>query len=314
MKCMRCGREAVYLRPYSGEAYCRRHFVSSIESKVVRTIRRYRMLKRDDRIAVAVSGGKDSLTLLRILAKIERRFPEAKLYSLTVDEGIKGYREEALKLAARESESLGVPHRTVSFEELYGLTLDEAVSKAREKKLNLTACSICGVLRRKALNIAAKRIGATKLATAHNLDDEAQTLLVNILHGDLFRLVRTKPVTDRREGFIQRIKPLRMIPEREVALYAYFEGVDFQMEPCPYRGESLRSEAREFLNRLEEAHPGIKFTVVALWDSLRLKLEPTLTHLQLRRCKICGEPSRRELCSACQILSKLEALQPKTFK
>ncbi|MCS7113708.1 MAG: TIGR00269 family protein [Nitrososphaerota archaeon] len=305
MKCIRCDREAVYFRVYSGEAYCARHFASSIEDKVRATIRRYRMLDIDDRIAVGVSGGKDSLTLLRILVKIERSFPKAKLYAVTIDEGIEGYRRESIELASREASKLGVEHIVVSFRELYGLTLDLMVEEARRRNLKLTPCSICGVLRRKALNYTAVRIGANKLATAHNLDDEAQTFVVNILHGDLFRLIRTKPVTDRREGFVQRIKPLREIPEKEIALYAYLESIEFQSEPCPYRGLSLRNDVRVFLNTLEEKHPGIKFTVVRIWDNIRSTIEKDLPQVELRTCRVCGDPSISDVCSGCSILAAL---------
>ncbi|MEM2739315.1 MAG: TIGR00269 family protein [Candidatus Bathyarchaeia archaeon] len=305
MKCIRCDRNAVYLRVYSGEAYCAKHFVSSIEDKVRATIRRYRMLKVDDRIAVGVSGGKDSLTLLRILAKIERSFPKAKLYAITIDEGIEGYRGESIELASREAFRLGVEHIVVSFKELYGSTLDDMVEEAKKKDLKLTPCSICGVLRRKALNYTAVRMDADKLATAHNLDDEAQTFIVNILHGDLFRLIRTKPVTDYREGFIQRIKPLREIPEREIALYAYLEGIGFQSEPCPYRGVSLRSDVRMFLNVLEDKHPGIKFTIVRIWDNIRSTIEGNLPRVELKKCRVCGDPSISDVCSGCSILAAL---------
>lgn len=305
MKCIRCDREAVYFRLYSGEAYCARHFISSIEDKVRGTIRKYRMLDIDDRIAVGVSGGKDSITLLRILANIERRFPKAKLYAITIDEGIEGYRRESIELASREASKLGVQHIVVSFKELYGLTLDDMVEEARSRGLKLTPCSICGVLRRKALNHIAVKIGANKLATAHNLDDEAQTFIVNILHGDLFRLVRTKPVTDYREGFVQRIKPLREIPEKEIALYAYLEGIEFQSEPCPYRGVSLRSDVRAFLNILEEKHPGIKFTIVRMWDNIRSTIERELPKIELKTCRVCGDPSISDICSGCSILAAL---------
>lgn len=314
MKCIRCGGEAVYRRVYSGEVYCARHFVSSIEDKVRSTIRRYRMLDIDDRIAVGVSGGKDSLTLLRILAKIEKSFPKAKLYAITIDEGIEGYRSGSIELASREASRLGVEHIVVSFEELYGSTLDSMIEEAGRRGLKLTPCSICGVLRRKALNYTASRIGVDKLATAHNLDDEAQTFIVNILHGDLFRLVRTKPVTDYREGFIQRIKPLREIPEKEIALYAYLEGIEFQSEPCPYRGVSLRSDVRIFLNIMEDKHPGIKFTVVRMWDSIRSVIEESLPEVELRRCRLCGDPSISDICSGCSILVSLglRSYQPLT--
>jgi tRNA(Ile)-lysidine synthase TilS/MesJ len=176
---------------------CKRCFTKSIEEKTRATIAKYQMFRFDDTIAVAVSGGKDSVSLLQILAKIELRHPKARLVAVTVDEGIRGYRDEALKIAAENCEKLAVEHRVVSFKELFGYTFDQMVKRLKGKDgVKLTPCAYCGVLRRKALNTAARKIGADKLATAHTLDDEVQTILLNILHGDVLRIAKEKPVTD----------------------------------------------------------------------------------------------------------------------
>jgi len=190
-------REAFYFRPYSGEKLCRKCFAESIETKVRATIAKYKMLEFDSKIAVAVSGGKDSVSLLHILAKIvEKDYPKASLTAITVDEGIRGYRDEALKIARKNCQELGVEHHVISFKELYGFTLDEIVKRLKQKKekTELTPCAYCGVMRRKALNFLARKVGADKLATAHTLDDETQTILLNIFHGDILRIAREKPV------------------------------------------------------------------------------------------------------------------------
>ena len=131
--CSACKRRAaIFFRPYSGQRLCKKCFVESIEAKVRATIARYNMFSFSDKIAVAVSGGKDSLNLLQILAKIEHKRPKASLVALTVDEGIKGYRDEALKLASAECAKLGVDHRTVSFKKLFGFTLNELVDSIQQ--------------------------------------------------------------------------------------------------------------------------------------------------------------------------------------
>ncbi|MBC7130096.1 tRNA 2-thiocytidine biosynthesis protein TtcA, partial [Candidatus Bathyarchaeota archaeon] len=242
-------REAFFFRPYSGEKLCRRCFVNSIERKVRATIAKYNMLTFDDRIAVAVSGGKDSLSLLHVLTKIEQEYPQSSIVAVSVDEGIKGYRDEALELAALNCEKLGIEHHVISFKELYGCTLDEMVEVLRTKNDVLTPCAYCGVLRRKALNIIARKVKATKLALAHTLDDEVQTVMLNILHGDVMRIAREKPVTDEAEKFVKRIKPFCEIPEKESTLYAYVKGIKFQSIPCPYASEAMRNDIRVFLNR-----------------------------------------------------------------
>lgn len=163
--CMVCnGKDAVFMRPYSGEKLCGGCFCKSIENKVRATISKYDMLKPNDKIMVAVSGGKDSVTLLHILAKMERVFPEATLYAVTVDEGIKGYQDKALEIAMKSCRKLGVEHTMVSFKEMYGHELDELVGIIREKReKGLTPCAYCGVLRRQALNTAAPRLVWTNL-------------------------------------------------------------------------------------------------------------------------------------------------------
>ncbi|MFH1329010.1 MAG: tRNA 2-thiocytidine biosynthesis TtcA family protein, partial [Candidatus Bathyarchaeota archaeon] len=191
MICTLCNRhEAIFHRLYSGEKLCEKCFSESIVKRVRKTISKYGMLRRDDRIAVAVSGGKDSTSLLHVLYEIEKDFSKAELFVLTVDEGIEDYRDEALKIVEKNREKLSIEWEKVSFSELYGLTLDEIAEKTMNEKGELTPCSFCGVLRRKALNKASKNFKATKLIVGHNLDDEVQTMLLNVVHGDVFRISR----------------------------------------------------------------------------------------------------------------------------
>ncbi|NWF87541.1 TIGR00269 family protein [Candidatus Bathyarchaeota archaeon] len=306
--CTVCGRrQAFFFRPYSGEKLCRTCFTRSIEEKVRATIARYQMLKFDDRIAMAVSGGKDSVSLLHVLAKMERKYPKVSLVAVTVDEGIKGYRDEALKIAAENCKKLGITQHIVSFKKLYGFTLDEIVKSQKKKgKSGLTPCAYCGVLRRKALNTAAKKVKADKLATAHTLDDEIQTILLNIFHGDVTRIAREKPITDEAHPkLVQKIKPFCEIPEKETALYAYVKKIKFQNTPCPYASEALRNDIRVMLNHMEERHAGIKFTIFKSIEKIRPALEETVKNERLRECNECGEPSAEKICRTCQMLKQL---------
>ena len=309
--CTMCNRkEAIYMRPYSGEKLCGRCFCRSIKDKVRATISKYEMLKHDDKIMVAVSGGKDSVTLLHLLTKIERDFPKASLSAVTVDEGIKDYRDEALKIAEKNCRKLSVEHIVVSFKEMYGYELDEIVEITRKRgEKGLTPCSYCGVLRRRALNIAARDAGIDKLATAHNLDDETQTIILNIIHGDAMRIARVKPaLTVVHPKLIQHIKPLCKVPEREVTLYAYLRKFESQGLPCPYAGTALRNDVRNMLNRIERKHAGTKFTILRSMERIRPSLESMVKEEGLQECKICGEPTVREICKPCQMLRELHIL------
>ena len=257
------------------------------------------MLEFDDHIAVAVSGGKDSLTLLRLLVKLEGRFPRSRLTAVCVDEGIEGYRNEALELAKAACAKLGVKQLVVSYRELFGTTTDEIA----KKKLGQTPCSYCGVFRRKAINKAAEMVGATKIATGHNLDDEAQTVLLNMMHGDPLRIVRSGPVLkDPRGKFLPRIKPLCDIPEKEIVLYAYLTGIEFQSVACPHGHEALRNDVRSFLNQMELKHPGSKFTLLRSAEKLRASMGRDIQLSELQACVKCGDPTPHELCEACVML------------
>jgi uncharacterized protein (TIGR00269 family) len=308
--CTMCKRRnAVYMRPYSGEKLCAKCFCDSIESKVKGTTAKYDMLRFDDKTAVGVSGGKDSMALLNILGRLEKSFPKAELIAITVDEGIRGYRDEALKIAEKGCKELGIQHIVVSFKKLFGYKLDELVEKLGEKKINdggLTPCAYCGVLRRRALNSAARNCGATKLATAHNLDDEIQTILLNILHGDPLRILRAKPVSSlTHSDFVCRVKPFCEILEKETTLYAYLKKIDFQSMPCPYASAALRNDVRTMLNRLEEKHPGLKYTVYRSAEKLWIPIDKSKETKDLANCRLCGEPTTNEICQPCKMLKNL---------
>ena len=303
-------RDAFFFRPYSGEKLCKKCFAISIENKVRATIAKYSMLENDNRIAIAVSGGKDSLSLLHILARIERKFPKASLVAVSIDEGIKGYRDKALEIAAENCKKLSVEHHIVSFKELYGCTQDEVVRRLKkEGKTELTPCAYCGVLRRKALNIVAREVKADKVATAHTLDDETQTILLNILHGDPLRIAREKSVTgDVHPKLVQRIKPFCRIPERETTLYAYIKELRFQDMPCPYASEAMRNDIRLFLNRMEHKHSGTKFTIFKSIEKIRPAIAKVVRKEELNECNKCGEPTTERICKACQMLQRLKML------
>jgi len=300
-------RESFFFRLYSGERLCKKCFVESIEAKVRASIAKYRMFNFDDRIAVAVSGGKDSISLLHILAKMEQLRPKASLVAVTVDEGIKGYRDEALAIAAAKCKKLKIDHYVVSFKELYGFTLDEIVARAQRKgERELTSCAYCGVLRRKALNVAARDVNADKIATAHTLDDEVQTILLNIFRGDILRLAKEKPVTDEvHPRFVRKVKPFCEIPEKESALYAYVKKIKFQDMPCPYAPEALRNDIRFMLNRMEEKHAGTKFTVFKSIERIRPALDEIAKKADFKECIECGEPASSDLCKACEMLRQI---------
>ena len=186
MKCDRCENQAAYTRKYSGQKLCSQCFSNSIVRKTAKTISKYNMIKYDDLVAVAVSGGKDSLALLKIIHEMASTH-HFKIIVITIDEGIAGYRNEALEIVEKFCSELNVKHKVYSYKDLFELTLDEALELRENEKTS--SCSICGTLRRRAIDYAAKDVGANVIATGHNLDDTLQTFVINMLSGDRLKLV-----------------------------------------------------------------------------------------------------------------------------
>jgi uncharacterized protein (TIGR00269 family) len=248
--CDLCDGDAVFLDRVRRRHLCGDHLLRDVEDRVRRTIREYHLIRPRERIAVALSGGKDSTALLHLLAKMAPDLEGATLTAITVDEGIAGYRDATLEVAREMAARLGVEHRIVSFEDLTGSTLDALVAAGGDRP-----CSLCGIHRRRALQAGAADLGATAVATGHNLNDEAQTVVMNCLRGDLPGFTRP-PVREPAGGGLRRIKPLFRIPEKEVALYGMLAGIFRDLPECPYAGTALRSEVRRMVDRLEYLLPG----------------------------------------------------------
>jgi uncharacterized protein (TIGR00269 family) len=264
------------------------------------------MLNEDDKIAIGLSGGKDSVVLLHLMKRIEEKFPRSSLMAITIDEGISGYREQSVQIARRNALALGVSHSVFTFKNIFGYTIDEIMSDEHVKKLGLSACAFCGSLRRRALNQKARELGATKLAVGHNLDDEAQSVLMNVFRPDIHRLARLlQDTATKTYGFIPRIKPLRSIPERETILYAHYKGIEFHSQPCPHSFNVLRGEIESILNELEHKRPGTKYCVLKFLDDLTPFLRIRYTDADFTRCEKCGEPSSGRMCNVCRLMSEL---------
>jgi uncharacterized protein (TIGR00269 family) len=274
----------------------------SIEEKVKRTISKYSLLDHGDKIALAVSGGKDSLSLLYILNGMCKTHG-SEIHAVTVDEGISNYREEAVDLSRDFSRKLGIPHRIISFKEIYGLTLEEILDSGEINKKN--SCTCCGILRRRAIDIASQDLKVDKIVTAHNLDDFLQTFFINLLNSDMRRLEWLSPYHQSESEFaIRRVKPLMEVFEKEVAMYAFLRDIPFQSQDCPYTEGSIRSEIRQIISNLESNHPGISNSTLssALKVSGNISGKPEKTRL----CKVCRSPSSNDVCSVCTILDRVK--------
>jgi cytoplasmic tRNA 2-thiolation protein 1 len=306
--CNKCNRNPpVYFREYSGEKLCKRCFIESIDRKVQRTINKFSMIKFGDHVAVATSGGKDSLVLLSILNAVIDTAREITISAITIDEGISGYRDESLKIVSEFCSKLDVPLTILSYKELFGTQMDEAMKIRPSAKL--TSCTICGTFRRRAIDIAAEQVGANVIATAHNLDDEIQTFMINLFAGDVNRMGWNQASSSYKTGCMKKIKPLADTYEREIVFYALQKEIPFQSEQCPYMNESIREEIREFLNRLEKAHPGIKYNSYKSAADISALIRDGNNHEIVRGiCKKCGRDCAKQICSVCKIQETFKPL------
>lgn len=264
-----------------------------------------KLIVSGDKVICACSGGKDSTTLMHVLAKICDR-PDLKLHVLSIDEGICGYRPAELKQAKKHARMLGLPHTVLSFKDEYGATLDEIVAGHSE----MSPCAYCGVLRRYLLNKGAKQLGGTKVATGHNADDEAQSVMMNALRGDVKRMARMGAKVGIRDfdDFVPRIKPFRMIPEREVAAMSLLMGLDLSFHgDCPYADQSFRQLVREHLNQLETQSAGVRFNLLKFSDELLPILKSAMSSYKPTPCSSCGEPTSNEKCNLCRILKDIKS-------
>ena len=303
--CSFCKSKAVFYQRYSGKHLCKKHFIRDFERRVKYSIKKYKMIKSGDKIAVALSGGKDSVVLTYILHKIYGKRKDIEIVAITIDEGIKGYRPPTVKIAKKITSELGIEHIVVSFKDCIGMTLDEMV-KVGEKK----PCTYCGVFRKYLLNKTARDLNATKLATGHNLDDETQTILLNFLQSDLERLARLIPQRIQK-GLILRIKPLREIYEKEVVVYGLLHNLPLDFNECPYSYFPVRAAVRDFLYEFENKYPGRKFSVLRSFEALIPCLKNLYPQIDLNPCRICGEPTPKDICQACNLMIELGILKSK---
>jgi uncharacterized protein (TIGR00269 family) len=303
--CTQCKKPAIITRYYSGEVLCENCFRDSIMTKVRKAISKWKMLERTDRIAVAISGGKDSAVLLSVLVNNQQRFPDSEIIAITLDEG-KAEDKERKTIVSTLAQQFGVELIFSSYEELFSVNLDDVVNRASKAKSPLAPCAFCGVMRRQGLNILARRLNADKLALGHNLDDEVQSMIMNLIRGDLRRLSRITPFQKGLSPqLVSRIKPLYHILEEDLQLYAELLQLPTQQNPCSYRTQSLRSEIRYWLNEFEKRHAGTKYNLFATLSRIITFLQQQ-TETDFQNCQICGEPTSRAICAPCELLGQLK--------
>ncbi len=268
-----------------------------IFSRINNLISEYDLIKENELIAVALSGGKDSVLTLHAL-KGYQEFLDFDLVAISVDEGIKGYRAHGIDAAVNNARELGIELIQKSFLEDEGFALDDIYQEFK------SACIPCGVFRRNILNKTAYEVGASKIATGHNLDDEIQSFLMSFARGDTIKFSKFGPELDViHPKLVPRIKPLWNTPEKDVGTWAILNNIEIHLDECPYSHLSLRAKIKEFLNVNEDAYPGLKKNIMESFQKI-LTFENDIS-TNLNECEVCGEPTSSNICKACEIKKDL---------
>ncbi|WP_251329529.1 tRNA 2-thiolation protein NcsA [Haloplanus pelagicus] len=322
MDCDRCGRDAVMHAAYSGAHLCGEHVRASVEKRVRRRIREDDLLPADaspenpQTWVIGLSGGKDSVVLTHVLDETFGRDPRVELIALSIHEGIEGYRDESLDACRALTADRGLRHEVVSYADELGVRMDDVVETDPE---NMAACAYCGVFRRDLLESYAEDLDADKLLTGHNLDDEAQTALMNFFEGDLKQMAKHFDASlgpfDRRAAsshFVPRAKPLRDVPEKEVALYAHLADLPAHITECPHASEAYRGEIRQLLLDMEADHPGTRHSIMAGYEELAELAAERYRGADegdaLGDCERCGSSTGGRICRKCRLIESIEAV------
>jgi uncharacterized protein (TIGR00269 family) len=297
MKCRRCGGGAVIELRRHNAAFCAPDFLGFFRNQVREAVRRHGMLQRDERVLVAVSGGKDSLALWDVL--VEEGYDATGLY---LDLGIYDYSVESRRKCETFAAARGVPLLVRRVAEEVGAPVPVIQEVTRRPP-----CSGCGLSKRYLMNRTALEEGFPVVATGHNLDDEAATLFGSVLHWQTEALPRQSPMLpSTHPKLVRRVKPLYRLSERETAAYAFLRGIDYIVEECPFAKGATSILHKEMLTRLEEASPGAKHNFLfGFLDKARAAFERAEA-VDLHECVRCGQVTTGTVCAFCKLSDQVK--------
>jgi tRNA-5-methyluridine54 2-sulfurtransferase len=306
MKCRKCSQKAIINMRQHRLAMCKEHFLDWVPEQVERFIHKYQMFSRQERILIAVSGGKDSLALWDILFRLG--FESDGLYiRLGIDEGIH-YSEKSRQLAETFAKTRNLRLLTVEMRDEYGETIPQIAERTTRGQGK--PCAVCGLSKRHIMNRIARQGGYHVLATGHNLDDEVAVLFGNTLNWEVGFMARQGPVLEANHpGLVRKVKPLFRFSEREVAAYALLRGIEYIHEECPHAVGSKSIIYKEILNQMEEQRPGAKLnyylTFLKAKDNGLFSIHAQEQINTLSTCPSCGQPTTASgECSFCRIFTK----------
>jgi uncharacterized protein (TIGR00269 family) len=305
-------------------ALCGEHYLEWVPEQTERFIKKYGMFTRDEKILVAVSGGKDSLSLWDILHRLG--YQADGLYlglgidtstSASAGSGLRlsagsgvDYSHESQRFAQKFADEHGLKLHIVDIEKEYGHSIPVLADKSYRGYGK--PCAVCGLAKRHEMNRVARDLGYDVLATGHNLDDEAAVLFGNTLNWASEYLLRQGPVLPSSDGLARKVKPLCRFYEREMVAYCLLRGIEYIYEECPYAEGSQSIYYKELLNQLETTRPGAKLIFYLNFLEARksgnLFIEQNIERAHLHACPKCGQPtSTDDFCSFCRMIEKVNA-------
>ena len=305
MRCRSCRGDAVIEIRRHHAAFCAEHFFVMFRTQVEKAIRRHQMVAPDDRILLAVSGGKDSLALWDVLLDLD--YDVTGLY---LGLGIEDYSERSLEVARAFAEERRARLLTVDLQRDYGYDIPTAGRRGSR-----STCAVCGLSKRYVFNRAALEGGFDVVATGHNLDDEAATLLGNTLRWQTDAIARQSPVLPARDGpgrdgpgqggMVKKVKPLHRLSELETAAFAFLRGIEYVVEECPLVAGNTQLRYKEAMNTIEQTSPGTKAQFFLGYLERGMPLFRSEDRAALQGCESCGQPTTGRFCAFCRARAQI---------
>ena len=299
MKCNICKEKAEIKLNHHNLKICKNCFVEFFKKKVERTIKDLKLFGREENLLLAVSGGKDSMSLWYLLLNLGY-----KVDGLYIDLGIENISNKAKEKIIEFKKNFKSNLNLVDVKKEIGLSFAQLMNFTKR-----APCSLCGLLKRYIFNNFAIKNNYDAIVTGHNLDDEASALFKNVLRWDLAYFGRQAPLLEKMDGFAKKVKPYIFCYEKETLLYATILNIPHLKEACPYSKNAKNGSIKKAFHIIEESSPSIIQNFMKSFLKVRKHFIPMREEELknfVKRCKICGYPTNREKCALCTILERVK--------
>ncbi len=291
-----CGKPAYFIGFEGKKRYfCKEHFIEYFERKVQRTIEKYKLFDKDEKVLVALSGGKDSVVAFYVLNKLGYNVD-----AFHINLGIGEYSKKSLEVVKALSKL--IENRkvfVVDLKKLVGKTIGDLINNPTRRP----ACSYCGITKRYLMNRFAYEFGYDALTTGHHLDDELNFFCHNLINWNLEYLVKQGPKQEKEDKFVKKVKVLYEVEEKEIKAYADALNLPYYKGCCELADNQKTKKYSFFWEELSKSNPQVKIQFIR--GFLRNKKHFCLENdLKFNHCKVCGFPTPREVCSFCAIWDK----------